>query len=147
MITGKEAVDDDNGFCENVKKITAIFNNKEFDKLKGKEIKDASNDKQYVSSVDLKGYINQTLYETDKEIYFTATLNEKLRNADALKEKLKILVKNLESCLAVEMEYKQTQSFIIYRVVLDSGVKVELTGNYPDEKRRYINLDVSYKKN
>jgi hypothetical protein len=141
--------DGDKGFCDDVKKITAAFNNKEFDKLKGKEIVDESapNDKQWVSAIELKGYFSQMLYENEREIYFGTLLNEDFKDAAALQKGLEALVARLEKCLDIKMEYSETRSFRHYTALLDSGIEVKLSGNYPDEKRRYISLSVSYKKN
>jgi hypothetical protein len=138
----------ENGFCDEVKKITGIFNNKEFDKLKGKEIVDetAPNDKQWVSAIELKGYFSQILYESEKEIYFEALLNEDFKDAAALKMSLEALVGKLEKCLVIQMEYDETRSFLNYTALLDSGVEIRLSGNHPDEKRRSISFGVSYKK-
>jgi hypothetical protein len=144
----KKTPDDDNGFCEDIKKISDAFNNKEFNKLKGKaiEYESSSTDKTFISLVNLKGYISQFVHETEKETYFDAVLNEDFKNAEALKNGLRNIAKKLEKCLDIELEYGETKSFLFYTFVFDSDVELELSGNYPDEKKRYINLEISYKK-
>lgn len=147
-IIDTKPVEGDNGFCDDVKKISAIFNNKEFDKLKGKEIVDetAPNDKQWISAIELKGYFSQVLYENEREIYFDALLNQDFKDAAMLKKNLEALVRKLEGCLNLEMEYSETRNFIKYTAVVDSGIEVKLSGNHPDEKRRSIGLSILYKK-
>ena len=144
----KNVAEDDN-FCEDVKKITTAFNNKAFDQLKGKAVEDetAPNDKQYVSTVNLKNYISQFVYETGKEIYFAAVLNEDFKDADALKNQLKGIAEKLEKCLGITPEYRETRNFVFYTFELGKDVELELSGNYPGEDRRYINFEVSYQKN
>ena len=75
----------DDNFCNDVKKITSAFNNKEFDKLKGMMIDDGSDEKSYVSTVEVKGYIAQIVFETEKQTYFAAVLNQDFTDAEALK--------------------------------------------------------------
>lgn len=135
-------------FCENFKKITDVFNNKTFDKLKGKVIGDDSdpNDRQFVSLISFDNYISQIVYETDKDISFAAVLNKDLNSAEEMQKELESSAKQMENCLGLQYEYSETKNFLHYTFVFDSGVHVDLSGNYPTEKRRYVNIEISYKK-
>ena len=136
----------DEGFCNDVKKITSVFESKEFNKLKGKVIDDGSDEKSYVSTVELKGYISQIVFETDKQTYFAAVLNQDFKDAEALKMGLEKLLLKFESCLDIKMEYSETKSFMHYTYVFESGVELKVSASYPHEKRRQLGFEVIYNK-
>ena len=136
----------DDGFCNDVKKITSAFNNKEFNKLKGKVIDDGSDEKSYVSTVEVKGYIGQIVFETEKQTYFAAVLNQDFKDAEALKTGLEKLLLEFESCLGIKMEYSETRSFWHYTHVFESGVELKVSASYPQEKRRQLGFEVIYNK-
>ena len=136
----------DDGFCNDVKKITSAFNNKEFNKLKGQLIDDGSDEKSHVSTVEVKGYIGQIVFETEKQIYFAAVLNQEFKDAEALKTGLEKLLLEFESCLGIKMEYSETRSFWHYIYVFESGVELKVSASYPHEKRRQLGFEVTYNK-
>ena len=136
----------DDGFCNDVKKITSAFNNKEFNKLKGQLIDDGSDEKSYVSTIEVKGYIGQIVFETEKQTYFAAVLNQDFKDSEALKIGLEKLLLKFESCLGIKMEYSETRSFMHYTYVFESGVELKVSASYPNEKRRQLGFEVTYNK-
>ena len=136
----------DDGFCNDVKKITSAFNNKEFDKLKGELIDDGSDEKSYVSTIEIKGYIAQFVSETEKQTYFAAVLNQDFTDAEALKTGLEKLLLEFESCLGIKMEYSETKSFMHYTYIFESGVELNVSASYPHENRRQLGFEVTYNK-
>ena len=139
---------DDDEVCANAKKITAAFNDKNFDKLKGKDISDQTTpgDKQYLSAIELKGYISQLFSETESQVYFSAVLNQDFDSEQSFRKAVEKVATSFERCLGVQMEYGERRSSIFYSFVYESGVEVKIAGNYVYEKRRYITFDVSLNK-
>jgi hypothetical protein len=129
-----------------VKKIISAFNKKEYNTLKGKLIDEGSDDKSYVSTVEVKGYISQIVFETAKQIYFAAVLNQDFKDAEALRRGLEKLLLEFESCLGIKMEYSETRSFMHYTYVFESGVELNVSASYPHEKRRQLGFEVIYTK-
>jgi len=131
--------------CEGVKYIAKTFNDKSFDKIKGKVSETNSSGKHHEPRVSIKGFKDQTVWESEDEISFIASYANTAQNIDELKKQMKDVALEVEKCLILKPEaVSQTSKKINYTFYYNDNVEIEILINLSYEKA--FKIQVIYNK-